>query len=121
MLEVGIGFVFTSVNPKLQRHTLVEPFGGRTQGCLRSKKHARQSRWEALSLVLPALFPKDKVDDDVGEGNGSDDDRPLVIVQGIEAPLSTPALWLCQQLASADTMLYISVRPAVSGSNADTS
>ena len=76
---------------------------------------------EALSLVLPALFPKDKVDDDVGEGNGSDDDRPVVIVQGIEAPLSTPALWLCQQLASADTMLYISVRPAVSGSNADTS
>ena len=57
MLEVGIGFVFTSVNPKLQRHTLVEPFGGRTQGCLRSKKHARQSRWEAQSRVLPALFP----------------------------------------------------------------
>jgi hypothetical protein len=23
----------------------------------RSKKHARQSRWEALSRVLPALFP----------------------------------------------------------------
>ena len=40
-------------------------------------------------------------------------DRPTVIVQGIEVPLSTPALWLCQQLPAADTMLYVCVRPAL--------
>mmetsp|Transcript_13908 Transcript_13908/g.20232 ORF Transcript_13908/g.20232 Transcript_13908/m.20232 type:complete len:326 (+) Transcript_13908:89-1066(+) len=65
---------------------------------------------EVLSQVLPALFPAGKMglEDD-------DTDRPTVIVQGIEAPLSTPALWLCQQLASADTMLYICVRPFAPG------
>ena len=63
---------------------------------------------EVLSQVLPALFPPDGVARDSG---GAEAEAPTVIVQGIQAPLSTPALWLCQQLASADTMLYVCVRP----------
>ena len=66
---------------------------------------------EVLLQTLPALFPVDK---ERHEGEGTEQsDRPTVIVQGIEVPLSTPALWLCQQLPAADTMLYVCVRPAL--------
>ena len=58
--------------------------------------------------MLPALFPPDGAAHD---RHGREAEAPTVIVQGIQAPLSTPALWLCQQLASADTMLYVCVRP----------
>ena len=80
-----------------------------TQACVRETV----TLWvagEVLSQVLPALFPAGKM-----SLEDEDTDRPTVIVQGIEAPLSTPALWLCQQLASADTMLYICVRPFAPG------
>ena len=68
-----------------------------------------------LSLVLPALFPPDKAGDGAGERRreAAEEAAPTVVVQGIEAPLSTPAVWLCQQLACADTMLYVCVRPSL--------
>ncbi len=66
---------------------------------------------EVLSQLLPGQFPAgSKAASDAGSPS-DETDRPRVIVQGIEAPLSTPALWLCQQMAYADTMLYICVRP----------
>lgn len=67
---------------------------------------------EVLSHMLPDLFPAHRGAGAAKEdGAGEPELAPTVIVQGIQAPLSTPALWLCQQLACADTMLYVCVRP----------
>ena len=41
--------------------------------------------------------------------------EPIVVVQGIKPALETPALWLCQQLASADNILHVVLLPRGEG------
>ncbi|EKX48999.1 hypothetical protein GUITHDRAFT_162213 [Guillardia theta CCMP2712] len=70
---------------------------------------------DVLLQILPGLFETTrlsfaKTQEEEGEDAG-DDQRPTVLVQGISPPLQTPVLWLCQQLAGADTFLYICVIP----------